>query len=221
MAKYIDLAAERRTVTGKKVSQLRREGKIPAVVYGHHVAAMPIQIDERALNLTIQRAGMNRLINLNLGQGEGLVSLVRDIQRQSTTQRVIHVDFQAVSMDEPIITAVPILLEGQAPAVELGGTLLQALDALEIRALPANLIPSITVDVSGLTDFDAAVYVRDVSVPGTVEVLNGADDLIVKVTPPAAEEEEEGVEAEAEGAQPEVITETEAQRRRGEREDEE
>ncbi len=220
MANEINLTAERRAVTGKKVSQLRRDGIVPAVVYGHHVASTPLQIDARALDQTILRAGQNRLVTLNLGSGETVVALVREIQRQSMTQKITHVDFQAVSMDEPIVTSVPLLLEGVPPALEAGGMLLHALDAVEVRALPANLIPSITVDVSGLIDYDAAVYVRDLVVPSTVEILAGGDELIAKVTPPVTEAEEEAEEAEAASPQPEVISETEAQRRRGEREDE-
>lgn len=221
MANEINLTAERRAVTGKKVSQLRRDGKVPAVVYGHHVPATSLQVDARALDQTILRAGQNRLVTLSLGNGESVVALVREIQRQSTTQTITHVDFQAVSMDEPITTLAPLILEGTPPALETGGMLLHALDAVEIRALPANLIPSITVDVTSLVDYDAAVYVRDLVVPSTVEILSGGDELIAKVTPPVVEAEEEAEEAEGTAAQPEVISETEAQRRRGEREDEE
>ncbi len=218
MANRVEMAAERRTITGKKVSQLRRAGVIPAVVYGHHVAATNIQVDERALNQTLARAGMNRLINIQLSGGDGLVALVRDIQRNPISLRVTHVDFQAVSMDEPIETSVPIILEGTAPATETGGTLLQALDSLDIRALPNDLIASVTVDVGVLTDFDAAIHVRDIQTPGQVTVLTDPDALVAKVTPPAVEEEEVA-EGEAEAAQPEVISETEAQRRRTERDE--
>jgi large subunit ribosomal protein L25 len=218
MANQIDLSAERRTITGKKVSQLRRVGVIPAVVYGHSIDSTNIQVDERTLNQTLLRAGMNRLVNIQMG-GEAVVTLVRAIQREPISQKVTHVDFQAVAMDEPITTSVPILLEGEAPALKLGGTLLQALDALEIRALPADLISSVTADVSGLVDFDAAVHVRDIQVSNRVEVLNGPDELVAKVTPPVAEEEEEEAVEEEEATQPEVISETEAQRRRSEREE--
>jgi large subunit ribosomal protein L25 len=218
MANQIDLTAEQRSITGKKVSQLRRVGVIPAVVYGHTLASTNIQVEERALNQTLMRAGMNRLVNLQMN-GDSVVTLVRAIQREPISQRVTHVDFQAIAMDEPIETTVPILLEGEAPALKLGGTLLQALDSLQIRALPADLISSVVADVSGLEDFEGAVHVRDIQVPARVEVLNGPDDLVAKVTPPAAEEEEETAEEET-AAMPEVLSETEAQRRRSERDDE-
>ncbi len=222
MSKQIQLAAENRTVTGKKVNQLRREGIIPAVVYGHHVAAKSIQVNERELNTVLRRAGMTHLLNIQLAGGDGLVALVKDIQRESTTQRVVHVDFQAVSMDEPITTTVPVLLEGEAPAVEDGGgTLLHSLSAVEIRALPANLIDSVVVDISALRDFDAAIHVSDLKVPANVEVLNDPDELVAKVTPPRVQEEEEGAEGTGESPRlPEVISETEAERRRGERAEE-
>ena len=121
-------------------------------------------------------------------------------------------------MDEPIVTTVPVLLEGAAPAVEDGGTLLHNLTAVEIRALPANLIDSVTVDVSSLTDYDAAIHVSDLKVPANVEVLNDPEELVAKVTPPRVQEEEEEGAAPGEGPKlPEVISETEAERRRGER----
>ena len=96
MSKQIQLVAENRTVTGKKVNQLRRQGIIPAVVYGHHVAATTIQVNERELNHVLHRAGMTHLLNIQLAGGDGMVALVKNIQRESTTQRVTHVDFQAV-----------------------------------------------------------------------------------------------------------------------------
>ncbi len=216
MPQQIDLSAEPRTVTGKKVSQLRRAGIIPAVVYGHHRAATNIQVDERALHQTLMRAGMNRLVNIQLG-AEGVMALVRDIQREPISQRVVHVDFLAVAMDEPITAAVQIHLDGTAPALDQGGTLLLALAEIEIRALPADLIAGVTVDVSKLTDFDAAIHVRDIQVPPRVEVLTDGDELVAKVTPPAAEEEEAAPTEEP--TTPEVITETETQRRRTERDD--
>lgn len=215
MANEINLAAERRTITGKQVAQLRRQGVIPAVVYGHHLAATNIQIDERELNATIMRAGMNRLVNLQLGT-DAVVALVREIQREPITQRVRHVDFQAVSMDEPITATAPIMFEGDAPALETGGVLLHAATSVEVRALPANLISSVVVNLSALTDYDAAIYVRDLVVPSTVEILADPDELVVKVMPPTVETEEEAATGE-EASMPEVISETEASRRRTER----
>ncbi len=116
----------------------------------------------------------------------------------------------------------PIVLEGAGQAVEDGGgTLLHALTSLEIRALPANLIDSVTADISVLTDFDAAIHVSDLKVPSNVEVLNDADELVAKVTPPRIQaEDEEGAEAGESSKLPEVISETEAERRRGERAEE-
>ena len=217
MAQQIDLPAQQRTITGKKVSQLRRTGIIPAVVYGHHKAATNIQVDERALHQTLMRAGMNRLINIQLG-AEGVMALVRDIQREPISQRVVHVDFLAVAMDEPITSNVPIHLEGVAPALDHGGMLLQSLSEIEIRALPADLIAAVTVSVSVLKDFEATIHVRDIQVPPRVEVLTDGDELVAKVMPPLVEEEEEAVPTE-EPVTPEVITETETQRRRTERDE--
>ena len=217
MAQQIDLSAQPRTITGKKVSQLRRSGIIPAVVYGHHRAATNIQVDERALHQTLMRAGMNRLVNIQLG-AEGVMALVRAIQREPISQRVVHVDFLAVAMDEPITANVAIHLEGVAPALDQGGTLLQALAEIEIRALPADLISGVTVDVTRLTDYDAAIHVRDLQVPERVEVLTDGDELVAKVTPPVVEEEE-AVAPTEEPTTPEVITETETQRRRTERDE--
>lgn len=219
MADQIEMTAQRREITGKKVKQLRRVGMIPAVVYGRHQAATSIQIEERALHNTLMRAGMTRLVNIQLGSNDAVVALVRAIQREPMTLRVRHVDFQAVSMDEPIVTTVPIILEGHAPALEHGGVLLHALNEIEIRALPADLIEAVTVSVTSLKDYEAAIHVSDIKVPAKVEILNHGDELVAKVAPPKVQEEEEETATE-EPVLPEVITETETQRRRTERGDE-
>ena len=204
MPQQIDLSAQPRTVTGKKVSQLRRSGIIPAVVYGHHRSATNIQVDERALHQTLMRAGMNRLINIQLG-AEGVMALVRDIQREPISQRVVHVDFLAVDLTQTIRAEVPVHFVGEPAAVKSGlGILVTLVQTLEIEALPADLIDRIEVDVTGLKNFNDALHVRDLNLGDKVVVIADPDEMLARISAPE-EQPEEAVEGEVTSAEPEVI----------------
>lgn len=208
----IVLNAERRTVVGKQVKALRREGKLPAVVYGHHLEALPITLDAREASRVLAGITSSHLISINV-QGDLHTALVREKQRHPVRGDLMHVDFLAVSMTEKLRTMVVIQLEGEAPAVkEKDGLLVTGVEELEVECLPADLPERIVVDISNLTDIGDTIYVRDVQLPPSVEVLTDPDEMVVLVTAPVTEEVEE---VEVEGApEPEVIE-------KGKREEEE
>jgi len=214
----IELQVDRRTVLGKRVQKLRRAGIVPGIIYGHQTEPVPFQADARTLLAVLRRAGLNRLIGVRLpGEDTPRMVLAREIQRDSLTQALIHVDLQEVVMTEKITTEVPLDFDGESPLVRQGiGILNTALDTVEIEALPGDLIQSIRVDVSGLDDFDKAIYVRDLQVPSTITILADGDELVANVTPVQVEAEE--LEEAPAAEEPEVITQAEAQRRRAERE---
>lgn len=149
MAEEYLLAAQPRTVIGKQVGQLRRSGTIPAILYGRHIETpLPLKIEEKTLNLIIAKAGRNRLITLTVDGGTPHMVLTRQVQRNPLNGRIVHVDFQAVSMTEKINTPVPLVLVGTSPAVTRGeGLLIHGINTVEIRVLPADLIPHVEVDV--------------------------------------------------------------------------
>jgi len=191
----VELKAEKRTVLGKKVKRLRREGIIPAVLYGHKIESMPLQVEERELRRVLSQAGEHRLIELKIGRSrKPHMVLARDVQWDVITGRPLHVDFYAVVMTEKITTAVPLVLVGEAPATEHGDVvLLQNLDEVEIECLPSDLIEAIEVDVSGLEEVDQAIYVRDLQLPPAVEILTDPDEIVARVGWAAPEEVKEEV----------------------------
>jgi len=193
----IELNGQKRNVLGKKVKTLRREGLVPAVLYGHETVPVPLQFEERELNRVLAQAGEHRLIALKIGRAKNpQMALTRDVQWNAITGRPIHVDFYAVVMTEKITTEVPLVFVGEAPAADLAGTiLLQNLDEVEIECLPGDLIEAIEVDVSELKEIDQTIYVKNLRVPPTVDILTEAEEVVAKVTWAAREEVEEVVPA--------------------------
>ncbi|MFQ5595042.1 MAG: 50S ribosomal protein L25 [Anaerolineae bacterium] len=199
----IELTAEKRKIIGKKVKRIRREGLVPGIIYGAEVDPVPIQIDGVELTDVLQRAGGSRLITLKIkGDRKPHVTLARDVQRDVITRNLQHVDFQEVVLTETITSQVPINLEGVPPIVNRGEAMVnQALDAIEIEALPTDLIPFIAIDISGLEEIDDAVFVRDLDLPDQVTILTDPDEMIVRIghlTMEREEVEEEVAEEEVE-----------------------
>ncbi|GBD09920.1 General stress protein CTC [Candidatus Thermoflexus japonica] len=199
------LSAKPRTVTGKRVKALRRQGWIPAVLYGRHIQPMAIQVEGKELQRVLAQArGGTRLITLHV-DGQTHLALIREVQREPIRREILHVDFQAVEMTEKIRVEVPVVFVGASPAVERGeGILVHGLTHVEIECLPKDLIEAITVDLSRLDRVDAAIHVRDLQVPPGITVVSDPDELIALVTAPAAEVLEEAA-LPAEAPEVEVI----------------
>jgi large subunit ribosomal protein L25 len=195
-----------RTVTGKKVRQLRRQGVIPVHLYGADIQPSNLQVDGRMLNRLLPQVGTNIPISIELeDQDMENICFVREVQRHPVSDEVIHVDFLRVDVTRTVSAEVPLALTGASPAVsQMAGTLLQNIQSLSIEALPMDMPAEIPVDISVLVDFDTTLLVRDVEVPDNVSVLNDPDDTLVRVAPPRLEvetfDDEEGEEgAAAEG----------------------
>jgi len=213
----IELKAEPRTIRGKRLQTLRRAGLVPAIMYGHRTDPVCLQVKTPELDRVLARSGGSRLITLTVGDGlDTHMALAREVQRDVITGSPLHVDFYEVTMTEKIRVEVPVLLVGESPVVARGeGMLLHMLDTIEIECLPGDLLDRIEVNVNGLQDFDQAIYVRDLQVPSSIELLSEGDEMIVKVESISIEEEEEEVEevaAEA-PAEVEVITERKAEKK--------
>lgn len=201
----IVLSAQPRQVIGKQVNALRRAGKIPVVLYGKHLdQPLTLQVEERALQKVVMQAGRNRLIKLTIDSGAPRLVLTREVQRNPISGRLVHVDFQEVSLTEKITTEVPLVLIGTSPAVTRGeGLLIHGIDSVEIRVLPADLIPHIEVDVSKLEQVNQSLFVRDLQVSDKIEILTSGDEMVAKVVP--VKEEVVTAEAPAAAAEVEVI----------------
>jgi large subunit ribosomal protein L25 len=205
------IPAEKRTVIGKQVKALRREGKLPAVIYGHGIEPMSIVLDTRDASRTLARASSSTLVTISL-DGKEYPTLVREKQLDFIRNSLIHVDFLAVSMTEKITANVGVNVVGEAPAVkDFGAILVTGLTELEVECLAADLPESFTVDVSGLTEISSGVYVKDIEAPEGVEILSDPEEVLVVATAMVEEEieeeveEEELLEGEEELEEPEVI----------------
>jgi large subunit ribosomal protein L25 len=216
------IKAEKRDVIGKQVRALRREGKLPAVVYGRHIDPISIVLDARDASKTLARATSSSLITIELA-GKQYPTLVREKQLDFIRNELIHVDFMAVSMTEKITASVGVHIVGEAPAVkEFGAILVTGLTELEVECLANDLPERFVVDVSGLVEISDGVYVRDVPAPANVEILSDPEEMIVVATAMAAEEVEEEAEVleGEEGEEPEVIGKGKEEEGEGEEESE-
>jgi len=216
MMDEVVIQANRREVLGKKVGALRREGKLPAVVYGSKIESIPITLDMRYASQTLEKLSPSALVVVDV-DGEQHYTLVRDKQRNPVRRSIIHVDFQAVSLTETVRADLNINLIGEAPAIETYlGIVVPSLEQLSIESLPKDLPDKIDVDISGLMEIGDSILVGDLVVPDGVEILSDPEDVVVVVIAQAAEEVEEVEEEEEleEGAEPEVLE-------GGKREDEE
>ena len=202
MMEEILLTATRRNVIGKQVRALRREGKLPGVIYGHRFDPLAITMDLRDASRSLAGLAPSALVTVVV-DGETHLSLVREKQRDKITGILKHVDFLAVSMKEKLRTKVFVSLVGVAPAIKTYNAIQVAgADELEVECLPQDLPERIEVDLSGLNEIGAAIYIRDLNVSDKVKILTDPDTMIVLLTAPELEEVAEGEEVSAE---PEVI----------------
>lgn len=188
-----NLKATKRTLTGKKVSQLRVQGKTPAIIYGRTVEKpIAITLDRLELAKVLRKASYSSLISIDL-EGEKYSALVRDFQMDKIRGDLTHVDFLAVSLTEKVRTEVRILLEGKAPVVSnLNGLLVTGLESVEVESLPQDLPEHFVVDVSTLVEYGDTIFVRDLVAPPNVEILSDPEELIVVGSAPAVEETASG-----------------------------
>lgn len=206
------LSADPREALGKKVANLRRDGVLPAVVYGTGHDSEPIQIDAKGFDDLRRHAGRNALVDLKVGGGRARPVLLHAVQEHPVTRRALHADFLMVRMTEEMTVDVAISTVGESVAIEkLGGTLLHLRDTVQVRALPADLPSSLELDISSLSSFDATLHVSDLQVPDKVTILTDAGEPLARVQAPRVEEEPVATEVEAAAAEAEAAEDTEAE----------
>ena len=183
------LAAEHRDITGKAVAHLRRAGRLPAVVYGHHVESSNVSVDTHDFEQLRRHTGPNALIDLSVDGKKAKPVLINQVQVHPVNRRPLHADLFLVRMTEELTVDVPLVAIGESTAVTLaGGTLLHPTETVKVRALPDHLPQSIEYSIAGLVDFDGTVHVRDLVVPSDVTLLTDGDEIIAKVQAPRVEE---------------------------------
>ncbi|MEK7510225.1 MAG: 50S ribosomal protein L25 [Patescibacteria group bacterium] len=199
----------------EKLHMLRKQGWIPAVFYGPKVSATSLKVNEKEFDKVYQKAGESSLITLKL-QGEDSLALIRTIQREPLRGKVIHVDFYQPPLDREVEVTLPLLFEGEAPAVKnLGGTLIKNLQEVEVKALPQNLPHEIKVDIGKLATFEDKILVKDLTKSAQVEILRDQEDIVAQVVPL------EDVQKELEKPIEEKVEEVEKVEKKEEKEEEE
>lgn len=199
----IVLQATSRQVTGKQVRALRREGLLPAVVYGRQIEPYAISLEHHSTSMALEGVGGSTLMTVEV-DGKPHNVVVRQKQRHPVTGSLLHLDFLEVSMTEKMRVMVRIELVGSSPAVKgLDGVMVTGQEVVEVECLPADLPESIEVDLSSLKEIGDGLYVGDIKAPQGVEILTDSEEMVVLITAPVSEAE---LEAEELGeAEPEVI----------------
>jgi large subunit ribosomal protein L25 len=202
----IVLQASHREIVGKQVKLLRKEGKLPAIIYGKGISPIPISFDHRIVSRILATVTTSNLVVVDLGDSQH-TTLVRERQRHPVSGNLLHIDFQEVSLTETLRTSVMIELKGESPAVKnFNGVVVTGIETLEVECLPQDLPERIVVDISILAEIGDSIFIRDIPVPPKVEFLTDPDEMLVLITHQAPEEEEEVEEIEEiEEEEPDVI----------------
>lgn len=179
-----------------KPNQLRRDGKIPAVVYGKHFDSLAIAVDRIDFEKMFKEAGTSNLIDVTAGDKKFKV-LVHDTQIDPISGDIIHIDLLKVNMKEKIHAEIPLEFVGDSNAViNLEGSLITPVDSIEVECLPGDLMSEITVDISVLDDFEKNIKVSDLKLPEAIEVLSDLEEIIAFVQEPRSEAEIEALNEE-------------------------
>ncbi|MBK6794467.1 MAG: 50S ribosomal protein L25 [Anaerolineales bacterium] len=194
----IVLKATKRDVIGKQVKAMRREGKLPGVIYGRHLEPISIALDSHSAGLALAKVSASSLVTLDV-DGTEYPALVRERQRDYIKGVLTHVDFLAVDMNEKLRTSVGLAFVGVSAAVkDYNGILVHNLERLEVECLPGDLPERINVDIAMLKQIGDIIRVRDLAVSDKVRILADPEETIAVVT--ITKEETPGGAAGAEGA---------------------
>lgn len=196
------LPVQKRTVVGKKVKRLRKDGILPANIYGKDVKSQAVQVPLKTFETLYKQAGETGLVDIEV-DGQLLPVLIHNVQTDHITYEPLHADFYQVNLKEKVKTMVPLEVVGEPKAVsEKIGIVLQPLSEVEVEALPADLPEKIEVDVQHLASIDEQITVGDLKKPNGVEILTDAGQVIVKIAALVTKEAE--AEAQAQAAEAEA-----------------
>lgn len=197
----LKLDAQPRTLTGRKVGQLRTKGLVPVTVYGNIKEPVNLQVSARNLELVLHHGGFSQMVKVNVDGGGTHNVLVREIQRHPINNSFTHVDFYAVNLREKQHTSVPVVSTGKPDAMVTGLMVLQEKDMINIEALPSDIPASIEVDITGL-DVEKPITVADLPQLSGVTYVDEGTEHVFTLLEPRVEAIEETTE---ESAEPEVV----------------
>lgn len=195
----ITLQAKIRKEIGKNAKEIRKQNKIPAILYGHKIKSMPLSLDYGEFSRIFKEVGESKILRLVIDRQLEKDVLVKDIQFDPVSSKYIHVDFYQIKKGEKIKTEVPLEFVKESKAVkELGGILRKPLEEIEVECLPKDLPHEIKVDISSLKTFDDVIRIKDLTVSPNVKILEDKEEAVALVSPPRKEEELKELEEEVE-----------------------
>ena len=200
----LKIEATHRSLMGRKVSQLRRQGLVPVIVYGNVSAPESLQVEGRLLERALHAGGATRVVEVSVKGGSVHNVLVKNVQREPVGHSLLHADFYAVNMSEKQRVAVPIVAVGKPEGTAVGVMVLQIHETIHIEALPADIPSEIEVDVAPLT-LDRPITVADLPALKGITYLDAEEEIIFNMQETRAEIAEEAAETEASSAEPEVV----------------
>lgn len=186
-----------REVIGKATKRLRKSGIIPANISGHKEESQAVQVEALAFEALKRAHGATGIITLRLSGSERVqTALVRRVQRDPRSGKILHIDFSRVSLTERITMKVPLRFVGEAPGVkDEGGVFLHLLDTLEVECTASDIVDYIEVDISPLTEIDSMLHAEEVLLPANFTLITDPKEGIAKVAATRAEKAEEAEEA--------------------------
>lgn len=199
------LTTNARELTGKKVKQLRREGLLPAVVFGPKHEPNNVTVDQKVFHKIYKEAGHSKLVPTEL-DGKKVQVIIKEVQEHPVTHSYIHASLYAVDMNSEMETLIPVRIEGIAPAVKNNiGILSVSKDEIMVRCLPGDIPAEIVVSIDNLAEIGDGVSAKDLNLGENVELSSSQnpDEVFISIVPPQKEiEEETPAEGEAvEGAE--------------------
>ncbi|MBU1102372.1 50S ribosomal protein L25 [Patescibacteria group bacterium] len=191
----LELKAQPREILGKKVKKLRKTGYIPAILYGHRIKSVPLEVRAREFQKALNQAGETSILYLLVG-GKKHNVLIHDLAKDPLTDEILHVDFYEVRMDEKLKAKIPLVFIGESPAIKAeGGVLVRAIQEIEVEALPQDLPKEIAVEISFLNTFEDKIFIKGLSAGEKVKILAEPEATVAFVAPPRSEEELKEIEA--------------------------
>lgn len=184
----ISLSVKIRKTLGKKTKTLRKEGFLPAILYGPRIKPLPLKVDSKDFKKAYKTAGESSLISLKIGKKESKV-LIHDVQHHPLTDEFLHVDFYQPLLKEKVTATISLVFVEEAPAVEeLGGTLIKNISEVEVKGLPQELPKEIQVNIGSLKTFGDDILIKDLKTEKDIEILKEPDEVVASVVPPREEE---------------------------------
>ncbi|MDD5032985.1 MAG: 50S ribosomal protein L25 [Candidatus Pacebacteria bacterium] len=176
----LKIKAEERNTFGKKLNKSRKEGKMPAVLYDSKGNSLSISVSLAEFKKIWNAAGESSLVEIEIG-GEKKNALIYDLDKDPVNGEPRHADFYAVDMNKKITANIPLVFEGEAPAVKAGGALVKVLHEVEVESFPSDLPPELQVNLSSLNTFEDKITVKDIVLPKGVEILAEPDEIVALV----------------------------------------